>query len=1623
MSSVDDSIVEMKFDNVKFQQKMEETIRSLDKLRVSLDFAAGQKSMGDLSKAAKDFNVNPMGTSLEDVSRKFLALSTVALTVLSQITQAAFTSGLSVVKAFTLAPITSGFQEFETNMNSIQTILANTKSDGSNLRDVNAALDEMNHYSDKTIYNFSQMARNVGTFTAAGVNLQDSTNAIKGIANLAAISGSSADQASTAMYQLSQALAAGKVSLMDWNSVVNAGMGGEVFKKALFETGKAMGTITDVPLGASFEEWEKKGGTFREQMQKGWITADVLKTSLGAFSGELDASALSALGFSDAAAQEMVDLGKLGVAAATEVKTLTQLIGTVKEAVGSGWSMTFRTVIGDFAESKKLFTEINNAIGGFVSKSADARNQLLAEWKFMGGRTLLIEGLKNAFGALGNVFTAVKDAFRNIFPKTTSAELFSMTESFANFTERLRELTENWMPKIMQGFQGFFSVISIGWEIIKGLARVIKAIFGEIVDALGGPSAGLISKVAGGLSDLRKTLVVDGGIKDFFDTLIEGIRKPAEFIDKLVEGIGGLMDALRGGGETDALDGVNDRLGRVGEMVKSIGDAWDWLVEKTEGVRQAIGDLWNYITQFFRELGDSMKSEMNQNDFEGALDIFNVAFLGGIALMIRNFFKNGFGNLGGNIIEKINGILTQTTGVLKAMQTELKAKALMEIAIAMGVLTLALVGLSMINSADLTKALVAMSVGFAQLIGAMVAIEKLTSMTGAFRFSVVAAGMILLAGAMVILAAAMKIMATMSWSELAKGLIGVAGGLAIMITGINLLTSDTSGLIRAGISMIAIAVALRILANAMQAFATMGWEELAKGLIGVAGGLTALVTAMNFMPVEGMVQAGISIIAIAVGMRILANAMQAFATMSWTDIAKGLTGVALGLGAIVLITNTMPAGGMIAIGVGLIAVSAALLIMAQAVKSMSDLDLGEMVKGIGGLAAMMLILVVATNAMTGAMAGAAAMIIVAGAVLIMSKVLQEIGRMDIKELIIGLVGLAAVLALLGGAAYLLTPVIPAMLGLGIAIGLLGAGFALFGAGAYLTIKALELLSKVGVDAMKVLIEMIAIFVARAPLIGIAIARVVVAAATDLAEAAPTLIKALKVVLLELLEAVIELAPKIGEAFGAILTVMLGLLEEFAPQIIEAGFNLLMDFMRGIRDNTQELVTVGAEILVNLMQGLADKASDLVNAAVDLLQSFLGVIGERAGDVVAAGIKLLVDFLAGVVQNISDVITTATDIVIEFVTGIVQNLSKIISAGANLLVKFLFGVTRDILKVADAVTTIVVAFVTRMGENANKIITAGVDALIDFLSGITDNAIKVVEAVSTMVAQFIYGVGANASKIVTAGTDALIDFLSGVRSNSTRAVNAIATTGLHVMNAIGNAIVFTVDKAAQILLDFLRKLRTAIDRHAEEIGQAGRQLAGAIINGITGGLGARAGDVVNKIRGIAGDAVGGAMDFLGIGGPSKVFCEIGKATMMGWAGGIESKGKVPEKKAQMVASNVVDIFQKSLGKATASLPALDDLNPVITPVLDLSKVRKEATNLDKMMDVASIIPDVSIERARVLAFESNVQNGSSDETPEPNGPVENTFIQNNYSPQALSTADIYRQTKSQFALAKEELGVA
>lgn len=375
--TIDSKVVEMRFDNKDFEANTRTTMSTLDKLKEKLHFPGASKGLEEIGETARKVDFSGMSSGIQAVQMKFSALQVMGITVLQNITNAAMDAGRKITDAITIDPVKDGFAEYETQMNAVQTILANTQKEGTNVEQINKALDELNTYADKTIYNFTEMTRNIGTFTAAGVKLDASVSAIKGIANLAAVSGSTSQQASTAMYQLSQALAAGKIQLMDWNSVVNAGMGGQVFQDALIRTSEHLQTGAKAAIAAE--------GSFRESLKKDWLTTEVLTQTLDQFATaadtqeEYDAAVKKFVdqGYSKEQAKEMADMAKTAGDAATKVKTFTQLIDTLKEALGSGWTKTWQLIIGDFDEAKTVWTKVSDVLGGFINKASDARNAIV----------------------------------------------------------------------------------------------------------------------------------------------------------------------------------------------------------------------------------------------------------------------------------------------------------------------------------------------------------------------------------------------------------------------------------------------------------------------------------------------------------------------------------------------------------------------------------------------------------------------------------------------------------------------------------------------------------------------------------------------------------------------------------------------------------------------------------------------------------------------------------------------------------------------------------------------------------------------------------------------------------------------------------------------------------------------------------------------------------------------------------------------------------------------------------------------------------------------------------------------------------------------------------------------
>lgn len=1587
MASVENRIVQMQFDNTAFEQKMSTTISSLEKLNTTLANTGAKNGLEQVSQSAKNFSMDGVRSAVDGISAKFAALATIGITALSNIVNRAVDAGLQLANAFTFAPITDGFSEFELKMGSIQTIMAGS---GESLEVVNRKLDELNTYADRTIYSFSDMTSNIGKFTNAGVSLDDSVAAIQGVANVAALSGANSNEASRAMYNFAQAISSGSVKLIDWKSIELANMGTVEFKQQLIDTAVAMGTLTETSdgyitsAGTAFNATEG----FNNSLADAWLTSEALTETLGRYS------------------DTTTDIGARATAAAQDVKTFSHMMDALKESAGSGWAQTWELLIGDFEEGKALWTEVNKWADGAISASAEARNTLLEGWKEAGGRDALIDGLRNAAKAIGSVVTPIKNAFRDIFPAMTVDRLVSMTERFRDFMDSLI-IFEDTADAIRRAFAGLFAAIEIGWTVFKNVIGLVKDFFGAFDIGLTDPDGGVLGFFANfgdKVVALNEKLVEGGGIADFFANLKTSLAGIGSFLKDVITDIGSFLMSL-GGGSADAASAavgrLSDRFGSLKNLLGRFGDIWSPLAKALDGVKPILDRAWQGIKDWFSNLGDKLAEIFGPGEFDAVLDALNVSLLGGIALALKKFIGGGVGiDLGGGFLKNISKSFEELTGILEAMQANLKTNALLKIAGALGILTLSLILLSTIDSGALSRALGAMAIGFGQLIGAFALLNKIgIGPASAAKLGILAGGMILLASAMLVLSVAVKALSSMSWGELLKGLTGVTVLMGVMVAASAGLSKASGPMIRAGIGMIAMAVALNILAVAVKQFSDMSWQDLAKGLGAVAVGLGLMVGAMALLSkVSGSAAgAGVGMLMTAAALVVLSVAVERFASMSWSQMAKGLAGVAGGLVAIGLSMKLMPKS-MAVTGAGLLLVSGALLVIAKALESFGGMSWGEIGKGLAGMAASLLLLAVAAQAMTGAIAGAAAMAVMAVSLTLLAKAIKEFGQMKISTLVQGLVALVAVLVSLSLTASLLAPLAPALLALGVAMLALSAAFALFGVGALAVAQAFEIVAQAGQAGVGILMEIIDGLILRIPDLVTAFAVGLLALAQTFIDAAPALIEGLTVILDQLLQTIITLMPRLTELLIALITTIITVIREKLPDFIQLGIDLILAFLQGMRDNIAEIVVVAVELLVAFVNALAENVGLVVEAVVNLITSFIDAVAAELPRIIDSAVNLLISFLSGLTNNLDKVATAITTVITTLLTTVVNMHTQILNAGVDALVKFLQGITDNLIKVVNAVGDMIAEFITAVGNKASDIIDAGLGALTDFLQGIADNLSDVIDSATDVVEEFIEGIGDMATDLIDAGVDMVLDVIEGLGQNA----------------------VELAEGAMDVVIDFLDGLATAIDTKGPELRDAGKRLVGAVLNGMTFGLAGKAVSIGQTLVGGVKSGVAAVGRFLGIGSPSKLFMEIGGLMMEGMAIGI-SDNTHPKKNALQAVKTLTGSVQDRMSKFGEAFSIIDDIDPVITPVLDLSQVRRDAALLATLIPDGSLTPDFSYSQARNIASTTRpIEDESTTGTP--TGPSEVTFEQNIYAPKQLSTGDIYRQTRNQIAMAKEELAI-
>ena len=1249
--TVDERVVEMRFDNKDFEKNVQTTMSTLDKFKQKLNFNGASKGLENIEKSASKVNMSGLGSAVETVQAKFSKLEVMSVTALANITNSAVNAGKRIVDALTLEPVMSGFQEYETQINAVQTILANTSSKGSTLEDVNKALDELNHYADMTIYNFTEMTKNIGTFTAAGVDLDTSVSAIKGIANLAAVSGSTSQQASTAMYQLSQALAAGTVKLQDWNSVVNAGMGGQVFQDALKETAKVHGVAIDKMI--------KDEGSFRETLKKGWLTSDILTETLSKFTGDLNEQQLKTMGYSEEQIKSIIKMGKTANDAATKVKTFSQLFDTLKEAAQSGWTQSWEIIVGDFEEAKSFLTGISDTLSNMINTSADARNKVLSDWKDLGGRTAIIDSLKNTFEGLESILKPIHEAFKDIFPPITAKQLYSFSVGLKKLTSHLK-ISDTTANNLKETFKGVFSLFDIGISAITSFGKGIISVLGSFAG-------------------------IEGGVLGVTAELGKGVTGFRNYIKEI-----GLFENITGGLSNILISFINS----IKTFSKAILDQFN--VKDFSNIFESIA---NIVSGGIKNISDIMQNLIKTFSSSDLIDVLNNGILATILLKIKktigdlsSSFESGSG-----VIKNITGILDDVRDCFKAYQEQLKAGTLIKIAVAIGILAGAIFTLSTIKADALTSSLVALTVLFVELVQAL---NKISDIQGNISNTIKACSlMIAMSISIGILANALKNIASIDWGGLSRGLVGIGA----LMTELSLFISktDLTGKIRSSATgLVLIATAMLILSKAIEEFSCMNWEDIGKGVAAIGGLLTLMSAFTNTTKsVSNAISIGVAINLLATSINNIVDAMKNISDMSLDDIQKGLIGIGGALGSIALGMNLMPKN-MLTVSAGLLIVCSALENLSSFVTSIGESSWNDLAKGLSTLGASLGILSVGLKAMQGSIGGSVALISASVALLAITNVIKELGSVNIASILKSLVTIASVFAIIGAASTILSPLIPIILSLAVAFTLFGAAILSIGAGLTLMgvglttisagITALALSAASGATSIVASLTIIITgFISLIPTIIAKMAEGIVSFVQVISESASKIATALMKVLAETLKSLSTYGPVIVDSLLSLFVKIIDSVAEHVPELIVAFNNLFRSIFDGVINslknvNSDSLLKVvsAVGIMTVLMKALSTVTSVLPSAMVGLagigvaFTELSGILALLGGLAQIPGLKWLIGeggvlletigtaigkFIGGIAGGISAGVTSSLPVIGTNLSAFMKNLEPFINS--------------------------------------------------------------------------------------------------------------------------------------------------------------------------------------------------------------------------------------------------------------------------------------------------------------------------------------------------------------------------
>lgn len=1545
MSSIDNRIVQMQFNNKQFEAGAKTTLGTLAKLKQALNFSGVKTGVDTLGSAInKALNVSGVASGIDSLNSKFSTMGIAWQRTIQQITDKAISAGTTIAKALSIDSITDGLNEYTLKMDNIQTILTNTKSKGTTLDDVNEALSELNKYADDTVYSFQDMTRAIGQFTTQGVDLETATAAIKGFSNLAAGTGTSNTDLARAEYQMSQALSSGVVRLMDWKSLETAGgMGGEYFQKGLIETAKEMGKT--LPEGL-----EEGLVSFRNSLSDdtssnpNWLTSDVLLKTLNKFAEDPTLKS-----------------------AATEVKTFKQLIDTLKEALGTGWADSWEVIIGNFEEAKKLWTAVSNTLSGLINNMSSARLEMLKEWKSLGGRDAAIQAVANAYKALLTVVEPAAQAIRKVFPKMTGKQLADLTKQVEKFTEKL-SLTGAESNSVYHLFENLSTAVKNVLNVIRVMASSFKMVFPgsfrdtlfDIVDGL----AQLAGKIKFSTSTIEKLRTVARGIFSVFSISFQVLKSLFNVIKPLfgfiASGSGSVLNALVKVSqflinldESIKKTGVLDTV--LGKVVNSFKKAIDWIKSIGYGIKGVFTDIVDSVSYLFglvKSFATTFASGIDGSTIELLFDnVLKMISGGAIFAFIKTFKKSGdtvnqtmtnlsktvnnlllnFQGIGANLNATAGSIKTMfdsLTGSIKSMQTSIKAKTLREIAVSIAILAGSMLVLSLINVDHLLPTIGAMASLFAELTGSMIALTKLTGDVGVKQMTAVSVAMVAMSIAVAILAGSLYKMSKVDSKTLSNSALVMTGLIGALVVVSRTLSRDTKGMVKGAIALVIFSSAIKNLAKTVQILSAVPTDKLISGLVGTLVLMTGITVAMRVGKFDSIgIKSAIGIYIFAKAINVLSDAVLSLGSADLVTLAKGLGAVAIAMGAtvgaLILVNKFAGDSKFLSMGIGMVLFATGIKILASSISAFGSMSWESIGKGLLTFAGAMAVVVGSVILITKFagdakfIAASVGLVIFSAGMAILGKVLQGLGSMSWESIGKGLLAFAGAMAVVVGSVILLNKFAGSADFLATA-----AGLVVFSVGLKAIASVIDSFS--GMSLKEIGTGLLAFAGAMAVTVGSLILL------SKLVPAPQLLVTAAALVIVSI--AIKTLADSMAVLSGLGIQGVLVALLALAGAFVVIGAAAVI-----IGPLSTVILALGVAIAA-LGLGMALAAASIF-IFVSALTAFIA-LGSGAGAAITAMITAIAAGIPALLAAVG--------------VGVVALVQSIAMASGSL---------------ASAALLTLISVLTAIRDNIYQITQLAADIIVGFMDGLSSKLPDLVNSAVNLIITFIDSLGT----AIDEHGDEFVDAIWKLFTSLIKLNVKIIEKGKELMGKLWEGIQNL--PLVQNVKDFVGDAIDGISEKINDIFDIGKNLIEGLWNGIKD-----AKDwVIDKVKGVGQDILDGLSGIFDEHSPSKKTAEMGEYLMEGLGIGIDDKANYALSSAETCAKDTMSIFDDVLSK-----PFKTDFTSMnaLKPTLDLSNVlygrsaiaamlNGHAVSVDGMKtsltaDFAKALPDVDFSSDEVVS---------------------------------------------------------